>query len=329
MTRTPIASRRPLRQSGVSLIELMISMAIGLFLMGAVALLYVSTSTNSKSTTLESQMNEDASIAMEVLQKQIRLAGFSNINATGERKFSGIAVRGCDAGFVASTPPTAPSDFNSLTCGTSGSDALAIRYEATTLNTQPIDVSGTPNPSNCAYEGVAEWDHDGDVATPAIALADDRYYIANDTDGAPTLFCQGRTGAGFGTATALIPNIESMQVEYGVTLAPTAGDPPPQQITGYVKASNAILTDPASLKGWERVAVVNICLVARSSQVVPGGDVDRATTGRYLDCTGTQKTPTDGYLRRAYQTTVQLRNMRPAVPLAYAAGDNPWASLDE
>jgi type IV pilus assembly protein PilW len=329
MTQHPHIHRKKRHQAGVGLIELMIAMAIGLFLLGAVGLLFVSTSASSRTSTLDSQMNEDASIALELIKKQIRLAGFSNIDATGGRKFSSIAVRGCDGGF---TTNNSALPFESMSCNnsTAGNDALAIRYEATTLNTQPVTVSGVTKPSNCAYEGIDPWDFDGDITTPKLAVADDRYYIADDTDGTPSLFCRGRTGGGgFGTATALIPNIESMQIRYGVTLAPVMNKPLPHQITGYVTASNTTLATPANLKGWERVAAVQICLIARSNQTVPRDGVDPNITGRYLDCDNNSVVNADGRVRRAYQTTIQLRNMRPAVPLNYVPNQDPWANLVE
>ena len=133
----------------------------------------------------------------------------------------------------------------------------------------------------------------------------------------------------FGNETALIPNIESMQIRYGVTLAPMVDEPLPHQITGYVTASSTTLATPANLKGWERVAAVQICLVARSSQVVPRDGLDPNITGRYLDCNNNEVVNADGRVRRAYQTTIQLRNMRPAIPLNYIAGQDPWANLVE
>ena len=44
-------------QRGLSLVELMIALTIGLFLMGAVGIIYVNTATTSRGSTLESQMN--------------------------------------------------------------------------------------------------------------------------------------------------------------------------------------------------------------------------------------------------------------------------------
>jgi type IV pilus assembly protein PilW len=331
-------------------VELMVGLTIGLFLMGAVGLIYVNTSTSSRSSTLESQMNEDATLALEILQQQIRLAGFSRVNADGNRLFNGLAVRGCDLGF---TDNAADTGFDSLVCNDSGngSDALAIRYEATLLNSYNVkDATGVDRPGNCANESIADLTAGAEGASSGIALADNRYYIAEDTDGTPSLYCKGRTGDGFGTAVALIPHIEDLQVKYAVTAAPRADEPLPHQVVGYVDAEDI---PPAAAGGtdgdWSRVAAVRICLLARTSRPVPLGDnafgaaateetEDAEATamvtglGTYRDCDGVEQTGSDRFLRRTYVTTIQLRNMRPGLPADFdpaATTNNPWAYLYE
>lgn len=323
--RAPLSLRRT--QQGLSLVELMVALTIGLFLLGAVGIIYVNTATTSRSSTLESQMNEDAALALELLQQQIRLTGFSNVDASGSRLFPGQAVRGCDGGFADNSAVFLdPASPPVLTCnGGAGPDALAVRYEASLLNSQSVtDAGGVQRPGNCAHEGITAWNAlaEGAATATAMPLADNRYYIANDADGTPSLFCQGRTDAGFGNATALIPNIEDMQVQYAVTALPSVGNPIPHQVAGYVDADHAVLGDPAI--NWSRVAALRVCLVARSARPVPTGDNAVADIGRYIDCAGAEQTPNDRFLRRAYVTTIQLRNMRPGLPSDYELGGDPW-----
>jgi type IV pilus assembly protein PilW len=326
----------------------MVAMTIGLFLMGAVGLIYVNTSTSSRSSTLESQMNEDATLALELLQQQIRLAGFSHVDEDGVRKFNGLAVWGCDRGF---TDDGANTGFDSLECNESGtgSDALAVRYEATLLNSQNVKNSAEQQrPGNCANEAIEALAAATEGAMSGIALADNRYYIKDDADGSPSLYCQGRTGGSFGTEVALIPNIEDLQVEYAVTALPTDDEPLPHQVIGYVKAGDTPLGD--TVQNWSKVAAVRICLLARTSRQVPAGDnalgvgAQDATDdteavamvaglGTYVDCDGNEKTVSDRFLRRTYVTTIQLRNMRPGLPSNYLVESgttrNPWAYLYE
>jgi type IV pilus assembly protein PilW len=326
------------QQAGMSLVELMVALTIGLFLMGAVVAVYVATSNSSRGSTLESQMNEDASLALEMLQQQIRLAGYSNFNplVAGTRNFQGMGIRGCDGGF---DDNAAGVDFAAMACNADddGPDAIAIRYEATVLNTQPVDEGGVDIPTNCSFEGITPWDIGAGIVIP---LADNRFYVADDAanDNIPTLFCKGKSGdpadaGGFSAATALVPNIEDFQISYAVTVAPVGDDPTPHQVTAYVDANDAVLG--ANLANWSRVAGVRICLLARTSRPVPIAGGSREDLGSYVDCNGTrQDGAADGFLRRAYHTTIQLRNMRPAVPAPYALNPdgtvrNPWAYLTE
>lgn len=324
------------RQAGVSLVELMVAMTIGLFLMGAVGIIYVNTSTTSRASSLESQMNEDASLALEVLQQQIRLAGYSTISNTGTRNFNGVAVRGCDGGFgTAGANNGATVTFGLLDCdGGTGPDALAVRYEATVLNSQTANDSGTPptlRPDNCSHNGIQPWIAGAAEGSAAnISLADNRYYIANDVNNVPALFCRGRDGSaggGFSAATALIPNIEDMQIRYGITNSFGAtGTTVPTQVTAYVDASDGNLGAVAA--NWSRVTALRICLLARSATPVPTGSNTFANVGQYRDCNGTLQNPTDRFMRRAYVTTIQLRNMRPQLPNAYQSGANPYAAVE-
>lgn len=324
------------QQAGVSLVELMVAMAIGLFLMGAVGIIYINTSTTSRSSTLESQMNEDASLALEILQQQIRLAGYSTIGGAGARNFSGSAVRGCDGGFgSAGVNNSSTLAFSALTCdGGTGSDALSVRYEGTVLNSQTADDSSAPpvkRPANCSHNGISPWIAGAaEGSAVSIALADNRYYIANDANNVPSLFCKGRDGSvgtGFSAAAALIPNIEDMQIRYGITNAFGAtGTNVPHQITGYANAGDAELGNAAAdIPNWARVTAIRICLLARTANPVPPGSNNFADLGRYTDCSGTVQTNTDRFLRRAYVTTINLRNMRPRLPSAYEVGRNPYS----
>lgn len=326
----------PIRQAGVTLVELLVALVIGIFLVGAVGVLYVSTATGSRASVLESQMNEDATLALELLQQQLRLAGFSTLDEEGKRRFHGQPVRGCDGGFNPDADGGV-AEFGELTCHDNDAtpDSIAIRYEATLLNSQEVEDSGVKYPDNCTHNALRPWTpgaSEGSAET--IALADNRFFIANDddNDNVPTLYCRGRNGDPasnlFSAAAALVPNIEDMQLLYAVTAKPENDKPLPHQVTSYKSAREV-----AALDGqWSRVAAVRICLIARSAQRVPGA-ASAEEFGTYRDCNGDEQSASDGYVRRAYVTTVQLRNARPAVPATYDMDGgqirNPWAFLDE
>ena len=321
MKRLPAHSSR-----GLTLVELLVAMIIGLFLIITVVSVFVTTTSSSRVSVLTAQMNEDAALAIELLQEQVRLSGYSGQTA-GARHFADVPLRGCDGGF---TLASERGPFNQLACNPgNGADSLAVRYEGTGLNSQLVGNALALLPADCTSSGVAAADPGTGTA---ISLIDNRFYIENDAGNAntPTLYCRGSNGAGgFNPRSALIPNIEDLQLRYAITRMPVAGQVMPQQVTAHVDASDPALGNTPL--NWSRVAAVHICLVARSAQPVPLGDNQAGDVGRFIDCNDVVQNPVDRFLRRSYRTTVFLRNTRPAVPAAFrlngAVVENPYRHL--
>ncbi len=135
-------------------------------------------------------------------------------------------------------------------------------------------------------------------------VAENRFFIGTSTAiVSPSLYCKGNGGAS--TAQPLVENVEDMQFTYGTmnTTATATG------VAGYLRAdeilSNAALAAlPDDATRWARVLTVRICIVVRSELPV----VSDADSAKYLDCTGNLVDAPDLRLRRAYSTTVELRN---------------------
>ena len=309
ITSMNIAQR--LRQQGFTLIELLIALGIGLLLMASVLMIMVSATQSGRVSDAETAMNEEGLIVLNLLQQQIRLAGYSNTVAdTGAvtKNFTGVSIRGCDKGFA-----DAGVSFDNLACNTTGDDnsAIAIRYDADLQNTTPV---GTPSPdkaSNCQLNGITADTPSAVTGQPDFALADNRYYVrASGTDsGRPELSCRGATSATtYDGVQPLIENVEQLKFTYGVT---RTDDPADLQITTYQTASDIGGPSSATDMRWRRVASVKICVLMRSVEPTR----DNSVSGQnYKDCDGATKAATDGYLRRAYITTAQLRN-KASVPL--------------
>jgi len=309
---------------GFTLIELLIAVTIGLVILASSLSLYVASSRGSQLSQVETQMNEDGILALNLIQQQLKQAGYSRqlipaAGATVMGNYAGPAVRGCDGGFT-----DAAADFGALACTNGGgSDAIAIRYEATRFNTQRT-TDATPLATNCVGQTInaATASQASPAPTPPpdiYALADNRYYVT-DASTQPMLSCRGmRTSGGantMGGSEPLLANVESMQILYGVAKRPSAElaatyDPLRHQIVSYLKASDVDALDPSGVLAnatedrWARVLSVRVCLLMRSDQIVkdvpPGGNA-------YKDCNNVDATGDDGYLRRTYTTTVLLRN---------------------
>lgn len=340
------AAKRQRGQRGVSLIELMISMTIGLIIMIAVITAYVGASGASRTAEAIGRMNEDGQAALLILTQQLRMAGVNpsqpdrhsvtlGISARGNTVplhnsvTNAFAIRGCDDRF---TNITSAASTAALTCGHAaasvGPDSLSIAYEADRYNTialangQPTDCMGvgidalSPAPNYLNAAGSA-------AVSASIYEAENRFYIGTSAFVInPTLYCKGNGNAS--TAQPLVENIENLQFSYGTVNPNTTTSPIYVTVTptftttlvlGYMSAyelENYNAGSPAPQFGatgatsrrWNAVKTVRICVVARSEQPL----ADSLDSARYLDCNGTLTVPPDRRLRRAYTTTVVLRN---------------------
>lgn len=302
---------KPVRQLGRTLIELMISITIGLVIVVAILAVYTSTSSTGRQSESSTRMSEDAAIAMNYMASYVRQAGFSfpqaNVPANTalasggtvevvDSNFGGAGIRGCDNGFSNIATATTTT---ALTCNASPSaagGAIAIRFEGDLLNTSP----STTNPSDCLNNGVATTVASDYAGATNYSLIESRFYVRQGTNsGTPELNCAGN-GGGVGTAFVgqpIMQYVESMVLSYGV-----ANDVSSTQVTRYMTSAQVDALGGTVDQRWGRVVSVKICLLMRSE--VP----DQNGPGTYLDCTGTATVSAGGFLRRAFTSVITLRN---------------------
>jgi type IV pilus assembly protein PilW len=294
------------RQRGVSLIELMVSITIGMVILAAILAVYTSTSSTSKQSESSTRMSEDAAVALNYIGGYIRMAGFSiplaNVSAntvvfgtgtmeTADRSFMGAGIRGCDTGF---TNPTATTTV-ALTCNTgTGTAAISVRFQGDTSNTSPA--AGSPSDClNQAVTGLTASDFDG--GSP-YTLIESRFYVKTASNsGTPELFCGGNGNATY-TAQPIMQYVENLAFTYGV-----ADDVSARQATSYLTAAQVDALPASTMdQRWSRVVSVKICLVMRSELR------DQNAPGSYRNCAGNVVASPNNYLRRSFQTVVALRN---------------------
>lgn len=326
-------SRSPRRGNrGLSLIELMVSLVIGLVIMIAVVSAYIGASGATRVAEAQARMNEDAQAVLSILSQQLRMAGNNpkqpNYPAATPRnpvyEVPTYIVRGCDGKF---SNVTSAADVNALTCAAGGgtaADSIAITYEADRYNTIPTAAGAATDclgQTLTAQNGIRNiWDPTLMTSVPTaitFTVAENRFYLGTSTSVvAPSLYCKGNGGA---TAQSLVENIEDLQFFYGT--APATATPSTLSVVGYlngtadvngilsVQTAPSLVALPDDMSRWAQVMTVRVCVLVRSEKpVVP--DTDSA---RYVKCDGTVDTsPPDLRLRRAYSTTVVLRNRVPS-----------------
>jgi type IV pilus assembly protein PilW len=263
-------------ERGFSLIELMISIVIGMVVVGAVFAAYLGMGTGSRNSRAMAQMTEDVSVAMNLLRSHIAMAGFSTpTGVTAEGKFiknyTGMAIMGCSSTFTNSAAAIAD-----LACSKEGPDAIAVVFEADNDNAIK---SGGGQFLDCLGNSIP-------VDDEGRYLSYSRFYVSGGQ-----LFCRG---PGNDQGQALVENIEDVKIWYGF-----AQNNKTYPVAYYSRASN----DPKlNLEETQRVISARVCLVVKSESEV----MDNVTT--YIDCEGNSKTPGDRRMYRAFTSTIVLQN---------------------
>jgi len=299
VTRRP-PPRSLAAQAGFTLIEMMVAVAIGLAVIGALIGAYLVSFQSGRHTDAMVQITEDATLALNVMRQQVAQAGFSQ--AHGANEGGGLvlhvfpAIAGCEAAnFVdLQTSIFVPTNCRPTDPDQATPDALEVAYEGSVLpgaaSNGILGGAGAKQPLDCLGNSFPKT-HD-DATGDDYWLNDSKFYVANGS-----LWCHGPGNA---AGAAVVQNVETLQITYGMAAAP-AGSPGAGQIIYYDVAPH-----PGSPL-WANVLSVNLCVQVRSALKV----LDKAqqpTLGGWIDCRNVRRLSTDGYLRRTFSTTIVLQN---------------------
>ena len=132
------AAVRYQRMQGLSLVEVMVSLVIGLVVVGAVLVSYITVGTTGRQQAAYAEMNENAQLALTLIARDLLLAGFSaplGVAADGlsfTRTYASRPVFGCSTGFAA------PATTGAVACALSGSDVPHPEFYGVCADTDVI-----------------------------------------------------------------------------------------------------------------------------------------------------------------------------------------------
>lgn len=320
-------------QMGFSLVELMVSIAIGLLLLAALTTLFVGQSKSRDELDKANRMIDNGRYALDVLSDSLSIAGFYGeldpvaitVPTTLPNPCSNAAtaisaalpfhVQGYDAANTTSTISSIPTCIP--TTIKAGSDILVIRRADTiSIATTAVATDATYlQVSLCIPEGTT-----GNVYKLAKApatynlskknctgantgpFADLRrflvqiYFIDSNNvagDGIPTLKMAELSTTNNFVITPLVEGIEYMQIDYGID---NNNDGSPDGL--YVSCASCTTAE------WSHVVAVKINLISRNL----------ATTNNYTDSytynlgSAGPVTPGNAYKRHAYTQVIRLNN---------------------
>lgn len=289
MTRLHVSNLRR-HQQGLTLIELMVAMTLGLLvvLIAAAALLLGQQGYRSVDST--TALRDKERFAIDLVSRVIVQAGFQDFGAAQisvrstfedpEPDLYGwnnaIYAEPNDISLSASTNIThenRPSlcSFTDTSCR-NGSDILVVRYQGVNSTIAPAKSDNTM--TNCAGQGDTGLTN-GDLTDRAISI----FHVMRGANGEPSLACSYFTGGAWVPSAPLVEGVESFQVLYGTDGMTLPGEP--------VVASDSVVdrwfrADQLTVAGnpvltranWRKVRAVRVGLVIRG----PVGSAPQAET---------------------------------------------------
>jgi type IV pilus assembly protein PilW len=332
------------RQRGFNLVELMISIAVGLILLAGLSMLFVNSSRTSTNVELATQQSENGRYAMQVIANDLHNAGHlatfdpttlatpttkPDACATDLASLTAalpISVQGYDNG------ASAPSCISDVRANT---DILVVRLANTcAIGDAGCDavIAGAPYLQTSGCSGSAELGSGVvtsyfklDTATANLTLHQKDcttvapyqqylvhiFFIANNDkagDGIPTLK-RAELGAGSFSIVPIAEGVQDLQLEYGVdTASPTTG------------SVSVFTSDPDSYNScagvtcvgyWRNTVAVRVNLLTVANSAM-SGYTDTKTYVLGLNADGSQHTVgpfNDGFMRHVFTSTVSLFNV--------------------
>ncbi len=328
----------PRRQRGLSLIELMISMAIGLFLLAGLVGVFVNSSQTSAELQKSSAQLENGRYAMQTIGEDLSLAGFYGYygpsaatatpdpcsttiaDLTNGMKLPVFGVKGADA--LWSGHLCLP-DENRL----AGTGVIVVRRADTIVTTGSNFVVGetymqaNANPDDPANPKVAVA-----TATTGTVGSTGTYSLRLKDNATPAPVRKVHTHIYFispcsqplectGTATDDgIPTLKRIEISSaaagGYTVVPIAEGIENLQFEYGIDADSdgapetPFVDLPPSAAAWSNVVAVQVYLLARNIEKTPG-----YTDGKTYNLgAATSVTPADNYKRHAYSSLVRIVN---------------------
>lgn len=309
-------------QLGLSLVELMVAMVIGLFLTLGVFTMFSMSSGNVTNTSQFNQLQENGRIALALMEPDLSQLGFFG-DITGTELIPGgntqidAAAPGTDCVGAGANNATLPNntashfrrlwgfqqgDGNALACLNQvldGTDVIQIKRLLGPDTANPTDANryyiGTT-----ANEAVI---FTGNQATPTLQngrfweYQHHIYYLRNDANGVPVLHRRTLTAGGMNNDEQLVEGVENMQILYGFD---NDGDDTADTYMPSQNVTNLMWDNEL----FQRLVALRVFLLIRSIEA------DRSYTNASVYQLGDQTLGpfNDNFRRKVMASTIVLEN---------------------
>jgi type IV pilus assembly protein PilW len=273
---------------GLTLIEMMIALSLGMIIILGLTSVYLSSQKSSRTRDAIANMEANARVALSSLRQIIEHAGYPSIyNVPLEKPFHStedgainINLK-CRGGTEDLVRPN--SIANKYTIDSTGRDRIVVKYMADNVDDSNAEIfsdcSGSGVPTECSA------DPNNGMYNSMQAIVYNAIYITTPT-GRHVLTCAGSRN---GVPQPIAEDISFIQFLYGVNSS---------SLTTY-KTATAVET----AKQWESVTSVQVAILVRSS-----GNVLQQTESRTFVLLDQNVNRNDKRLYRVYSTTINLPN---------------------
>jgi type IV pilus assembly protein PilW len=296
-----------LAQGGLTLVELMISLVLGMLIVAAAIMLMLSSKSSYVVEDDSARLLDSGRYAIESMSRALRQVGFEDIATNGVPI---VAL------------PTSTPNITGLDASTYGDAAAGGLPAPSAVTVSPSDIlqvrffgAGDGTILDCTGAAVS-------AATTSSAIDTERgwsvFFVKPGADGDAELHCGHLNAAGVFESLPIAGGVESFQVLYGVD---AGGDATPDrfytadEISALDAAAGALPTSAGS--SWKNVATVKISLLLKGQahtefedQTIPLFGSDYANAGDQGSVVNVQRLPPDQQrrIRKLFTTVIQLRN---------------------
>ncbi len=274
-----------LKQRGFTLIELMISLVLGMTVIAGISQLFIQSQQSFRLQRNLSYMMDDASYALEILRQSVVLTGYSSLGSTdAQNSVDNAYVFSGDADVLGSTLTLNDREFIK---GSTSDFVYRFQIDDSGALANSPATSGLDASNLNSTTGL-----DNTNGKPMIVTV--RLFL-EDSDGSLNLAYRSKIESSVSNINpskqSLLPNVANMYVRYGID-------------TDADKSAN-FYTDSTDVSDWTQVVAVKIFLVIQSEDE----NVDRICAKKVIKIDDVDSfTPTDCRLYRLFSTTVAFRN---------------------
>lgn len=327
----------------MTLLEILIALTIGLFILGGILVIYVQSNQSYRVAESTSRLQESARFAFTQLGREIRMAGYmgcfsqvGSVNniATGAPAFgTGTVLQGFDASAPAGIVDAVAGTDSITVMKASTTNSLYLTGNMTAINAN-IQISANPHNfaagdilfiSDCGNADIfcANSVSSGNITIThsaacnssvnlskaygadamVMAFEQNSFYIKNNPSGQPALYMRPWAGSAIGTSEEQVEGVQDMQLCYGED---TDGN---QSADVYRTAATVTASG-----NWGNVVSVRVSLLMRSIDDGLVGAPQTYTLDKNCNDTadlGETVTPTDRRIRRVFNSTIGVRNRLP------------------